>query len=219
MDDRSISLMIGLILAYAVARPRISYLLHPRVRAHTHTHMYVCLSLSLSLSLSVCLSVSVSICVYTVSDMEGEVSSPSLALGADSDMKASIFNRRKAQTSECTLANTTTLSAIEGAPAQVSQVDKSALLQRRQSQRSATADASSAPTTNNPAAPSDVALAAPAQAPAAPAPAAASAPAAAAPAAGDDSALDPGDDSTPGQVPVDQARGSKGGGGKKKKKR
>jgi hypothetical protein len=159
--------------------------------------------------------------VYTVSDMEGEVSSPSLALGADSDMKASIFNRRKAQTSECTLANTTTLSAIEGAPAQVSQVDKSGLLQRRQSQRSATADASSAPTTNMPAAPADGAVApAPAQA-VAPALAAAPAPA---PAAGDDSAPNPGDDSTPaaGQVPVDQTLSSNranGGGSKKKKKR
>eukprot|EP00802_Teleaulax_amphioxeia_P007884 Tamp_07892.p1 GENE.Tamp_07892~~Tamp_07892.p1 ORF type:complete len:452 (+),score=83.69 Tamp_07892:51-1358(+) len=83
----------------------------------------------------------------TVSEMEGDVSSPSLVLGADSDFKASIFNRRKSQKSECTLANTTTLSALEGAPAQVSvqpPSEKSGLLQRRQSQRGAAAPADTA---------------------------------------------------------------------------
>jgi len=77
----------------------------------------------------------------TASEMEGEMVSPSLALGADSNFKASIFNRRKSQKAECTLASTTTLSALGDQPTPVSlganPAEKSGLLQRRQSQRAA----------------------------------------------------------------------------------
>lgn len=85
----------------------------------------------------------------TASDMDGQMISPSLALGADSNFKASIFNRRKSQKAECTLASTTTLSALGDQPTQVSFeaniAEKSGLLQRRQSQRAgATGGGSSA---------------------------------------------------------------------------